>query len=218
MMSEAIKTQVLLNKDHDMAYYLEAAETEMNDNGTFQSINLNSYYDQEKIISPRNLIDIMKSVTPRISMINRVIHRNFRAAPQFLLTGVRTGALLESMQSWIVKVLGATQAEGGYVSEQAGSFAKQTILVSPAITDNKVYSLYKAPSDNLSRTVMIDFVYKPLYIIEEITNSMKRTFVKSRTAIELCRPEALGCLEIQGMDDILGPDYSTAKNIVNEVL
>lgn len=44
------------------------------------------------------------------------------------------------------------------------------------------------------------------------------TFVKSRTAIELCTPHAIGCLTITGMNDILGPDYRTASNVANEVL
>ena len=216
-MSEAIKTQILLNKDWDLAYFLEAAEVEMNDNGTYQSINLGTYFDNSGVISPRNLVDIMKSVTPRISMVNTVIFRNFRAEPQFLLTGLRTGSLLKTMQTWVTNMQNMTNGEVGYVAETA-SFAKQTILMSPAISDEKIYPIYKAPNDNLSRSVLIDFIYKPIYIIEEITNSMKRTFVKSRTAMELCATHAIGCINVSGLNNILGPDYRTAANIVGEKL
>lgn len=216
-MSEAIKTQILLNKDHDLSYFLNAAEVEMNDNGTFQNINLGTYFDQAGVMSPRNLIDIMKTVTPRIAMVNTVIFRNFRAEPQYLLTGLRTGALLKSMQDFVVRMPNMTDGEGGYVADTA-SFAKQTILMSPAIDDEKIYQVYKAPSDNLSRSVIIDFIYKPIYIIEEITNSMKRTFVKSRTAIELCATHALGCVNVAGLNDILGPDYRSAANVLGEKL
>ncbi len=216
-MSEAIKTQILLNKDHDLAYFLNSAEIEMNDNGTFQNINLGTYFDQAGVMSPRNLIDIMKTVTPRIAMVNTVIFRNFRAEPQYLLTGLRTGALLKSMQDFVVRMPNMTDGEGGYVADTA-SFAKQTILMSPAIDDEKIYQVYKAPSDNLSRSVIIDFIYKPIYIIEEITNSMKRTFVKSRTAIELCATHALGCVNVSGLNDILGPDYRSAANVIGEKL
>jgi len=205
-MSEAIKTQILLNKDWDLAYFLEAAEPELAYWGAAQAINITKFADTEGILSPRNIIDIFKSVSPRIAMINRVIHRNFRAVPQFLVTGLRTGALLESMQDWATNIPSMSQGEAGYTASAGLSFLKQTVLTSPAISDNKIYPVYKAPGDNLSRAVIIDFVYKPLYIIEEITNSMKRTFVKSRSALEVCTPQAIGVLEIQGMEDFLGPE------------
>jgi len=136
-------------------------------------------------------------------MNNRIIHRNFRATPQFLVTGLRTGALLESMQQWVTNISSYTQGESGYQGESA-QFMKQTILTSPAIGDNKIYQVYKAPGDNLSRAVIIDFVYKPLYIVEEITNSVKRTFVKSRTALEVCQTHAIGCVTVDGLDIFLG--------------
>lgn len=216
-MSEAIKQQIVLNKDFDMAYFLEAAEPEMASNGTVQTINFSKYMDQQGILSPRSLIDVMRSIAPRINMVNTVIHRNFRAEPQFLVTGLRTGALLKSLQQMYSSVTNPMEGSLGF-STQAGSVMKQTVLMSPAINDEKIYSIYKAPNDNLSRSVLIDFIYKPLYIIEEITNSVKRTFVKSRTAIELCSPHAVGCIQLTGMNDILGSDYRQASNIANEVL
>lgn len=204
-MSEAIKAQILLNKDWDLAYFLEANESEMAYWGAVQNINVTNFNDTGAIISPHTIQDIFKSIVPRIAMVNRVIHRNFRATPQFLITGLRTGALLESMQKWVANVPNFTQGEVGYQTE-SGSIMKQTILTSPAINDNKIYAAYKAPGDNLSRSVIIDFVYKPLYIIEEITNSMKRTFVKSRTALEVCTPQALGVINVEGLEDFLGPE------------
>ena len=217
-MSEAIKAQILLNKDFDLAYFLEAAETEMSANGTFQNINLGNYYrDGAGIMQPRVLTDIMSSVIPRVAMVNRVIHRNFRAEPQFLLTGLRTGAMLESMQKWISRITNMTDGQGAYIDE-SGTISKQTILTSPAISDESIYPVYKAPNDNLSRAVFIDFIYKPLYIIEEITNSIKRTFVKSRTAMELCNPTATGCVKVTGLADLLGPDYNMAENVRNQTI
>lgn len=204
-MSEAIKAQILLNKDHDLAYFLEANESEMSYWGAVQDINITNFNDTGAIISPHTIVDIFKSIVPRIAMVNRVIHRNFRATPQFLITGLRTGALLESMQNWVANIPSFTQGDVGYQT-QSGSVMKQTILTSPAINDNKIYAAYKAPGDNLSRSVIIDFVYKPLYIIEEITNSVKRTFVKSRTALEVCTPQALGVINVSGLEDFLGPD------------
>ena len=204
-MSEAIKAQMLLNKDWDLAYFLEANESEMAYWGSTQTINLTNFNDTGAIISPHRIDDIFRALAPRIAMVNRVIHRNFRATPQFLITGLRTGALLESMQRYVTTITNYTQGEAGYQTE-TGAVMKQTILTSPAIGDNKIYAAYKAPGDNLSRSVIIDFVYKPLYIVEEITNSVKRTFVKSRTALEVCTPQALGVINVEGMDDFLGPE------------
>jgi hypothetical protein len=174
--------------------------------GAAQSINVTRFADQEGIISPRTIIDIFKSISPRIAMVNRVIHRNFRAVPQFLLTGMRTGAMLESMQQWTTSMTNYSSGEAGYISNQSSSLIKQTVLTSPAISDNKIYTIYKAPGDNLSRACIIDFIYKPLYIIEEITNSVKRTFVKSRTALEICATHATGVIHVEGLDDFLGPE------------
>lgn len=204
-MSEAIKTQILLNKDWDLSYFLEANESEIAYWGAKQDVNLSPFFDGEGVISPRSTVDIFKTISPRIAMNNRIIHRNFRATPQFLVTGLRTGALLESMQNWVSNVGSMTQGEVGYQGESA-QFMKQTVLTSPAISDNKIYQVYKAPGDNLSRAVIIDFVYKPLYIVEEITNSVKRTFVKSRTALEVCTPHAIGCVDVAGLDTFLGAE------------
>ena len=157
-MSEAIKQQIVLNKDFDMAYFLEAAEPEMASNGTVQTINFSKYMDQQGILSPRSLIDVMRSIAPRINMVNTVIHRNFRAEPQFLVTGLRTGALLKSLQQMYSSVTNPMEGSLGF-STQAGSVMKQTVLMSPAINDEKIYSIYKAPHDNLSRSVLIDFIY-----------------------------------------------------------
>jgi hypothetical protein len=194
----------------DIAYFLSANETEMNSNGAAQTINLASYFDLANITSPRSTQDIMQAVVPRIAAVNRVIERNFRAAPQFLLTGLETATLLESLQEFAVNMASVSKGNAGF-SAAASGFRNQTILYSPAISNEKIYPLYKAPNDTLSKSVLIDFVYKPLYIVEEITNSQKRTFVKSRTAIELCRPEACGVITVSGLSDLIGviPDAST---------
>lgn len=54
-MSEVIKTQILLNKDWDISYFLGAAESEMAANGATQTINLSAYFDAAQITSPANV-------------------------------------------------------------------------------------------------------------------------------------------------------------------
>jgi len=43
-LSEAIKRQILLNKDADLAFFLKAAEADMAANGTKESLDLTEYY------------------------------------------------------------------------------------------------------------------------------------------------------------------------------
>ncbi|MBC8553598.1 MAG: hypothetical protein H8D23_28620 [Candidatus Brocadiales bacterium] len=69
--------------------------------------------------------------------------------------------------------------------------------------------VYKAQTDDLSRTAIADIIYKPLYIVEEITNSMKRTFVKSRTTLEFTALDALGVVTISGYEDFLTTSIPT---------
>ena len=201
--SEAIKTQILLNKDHDIAYFLTAAESEMSDWGASQTLDMSDLYDGGSITVPATITDIFKSVVPRIAIVNRIIQQNFGATPQYLLTGLNTSAILESLQQYATNFFDSNKGDFGFVGN-AAAFSKQTILYSPAISDSKIYPIYKAPADNLSRSVLIDLVYKPLYIVEEITNSLKRTFVKSRTAIEISDTRAVGVITVSGTDEILG--------------
>jgi len=201
--SEAIKTQILLNKDHDIAYFLTAAEAEMSDWGASQALDMSDFYDGGSVTVPATVSDVFKSVVPRIAIVNRVIQQNFGASPQYLLTGLNTSAILESLQQYATNFFDSNKGDFGFIGN-AAAFSKQTILYSPAISDSKIYPIYKAPADNLSRSVLIDLVYKPLYIVEEITNSLKRTFVKSRTAIEISDTRAVGVITVSGTDEILG--------------
>lgn len=202
-MSEAIKTQIMLNKDHDIAFFLEAAEAEMTTLGAKQTLDMSTFYDGGSVTVPASVADVFKALVPRIAIINRTIFSNFGATPQFLLTGLNTSAVLECLQNYAVNMTDTNKGDFGFVGE-AAAFSKQKILFSPAIGDSKIYPIYKAPADNLSRSVLIDLIYKPLFIVEEITNSLKRTFVKSRTAVEVCDTRAVGVIEVSGTDEILG--------------
>ena len=202
-MSEAIKTQIMLNKDHDIAFFLNAAEAEMATLGASQTLDMSSFYDSSSITVPASVADVFKALVPRIAIVNRTIFANFGATPQFLLTGLNTSAILECLQNYAVNMNDTSKGDFGFVGE-AAAFSKQRILFSPAIDDSKIYPIYKAPADNLSRSVLIDLIYKPLFIVEEVTNSLKRTFVKSRTAVEVCDTRAVGVVTVTGTSEILG--------------
>jgi len=195
-LSSAIKQQILLNKDFDIAYFLQAAEADMLALGASATVDLALYAaGGGKGFTPESPVDIFKGVLPAIATINNAVRRNHRADPQFLVTGYRAGAMLQSLQSASFNSMDSKNGEFGQ-SGNSISFRKQTVVTSAAVANDTIYAVYKAPSDDLSRAAIVDLVYQPLYIVTETTNSVQRSFVKSRTAIELARPEAVGVVKL----------------------
>ena len=95
----------------------------------------------------------------------------------------------------------------GWAGETA-QFLKLKILESFSIdangNSNKMYLLTKAPEHQLEKTIIADLVYQPLYITNEITNSLQKNYVRSRTLVHLCRTDGIACIEVQGTNGILG--------------
>jgi hypothetical protein len=211
-LSMGIKTQMLLNKDQDLAYFLGKYEADMRSNGAAAFCDLEAFNNASGSFTPSNITDIFKGVVPFITALTRRIHKNFRGAPQYILAGERTAAILESLQSWEAAMPGMNAGSFGANNESnIISFRKQTILCCNALPEGKIYLVYKAAGDDLARTAIADIVYKPLFMVDEITNSMKRTFVKSRTALEVTAPEALGVIYVDGYNKYLANtgDYGT---------
>lgn len=204
-LSMAIKNQMLYNKDYDLAYYLGMYEPEYKAFGSYSTFDMGNYVASSGSFSPSNILDIFKGIIPSITTVNRNIRKVFRAEPQYLIAGMHTASLLESLQSFMVGFQDTKMGDAGFSSQNAAiDFRKQRILACDPIPDNKIYAVYRAPNDDLTRTAIVDLIYKPLYIIEEIDNSQRRTFVKSRTAIELTAPEAIGCIEMKNYEQWLG--------------
>lgn len=169
----AIKTQILLNKDFDLAYYLRANEPEMIANGSFSTFDVDYFKDMNNHISPNSYLDIFKGIIPKISIVNRNIRKVFRADPQFLVAGMKSAAMLESLQQYAISYpdtftgqIGYSQSNNTVHGTSNVDFRKQTILYCDAIPEDKLYVVYRAPSDDLTRTAIVDLIYKPLYVIE----------------------------------------------------
>lgn len=203
-LSEAIRLQMLLNKDFDLSYYLQAHEPEMAANQAALSLNFEQFKIGGGDYQPNNVLDVFKSIVPMISSIRRKVRQNFRADPQYILAGLKTASVLESLQDYLVNFSETRRAEAGFAGNSNIGFSKMKVLHSDVIPENKVYVIYKPTGDDLSRSVLIDLVYKPLYMIEEVTNSVKRTFVRSRSALEVVNPDALGVITLSGYEDMLG--------------
>ena len=210
-LSMAIKTQMLLNKDQDLAYFLNAYKPIFAANGAAATCDLESFTTNavNPQFTPANIMDVFKGVIPFITSTTRRIHRNFRAAPQYLVAGEKTAAILESLQDYVVRVPGMNYGEMGARESNVINFKKQTVLACNALPENEIFLVYKAATDDLSRTAIADIIYKPLFIVEEITNSMKRTFVKSRTTLEFTSLDAMGVVTISGYEDFLTTSIPT---------
>ena len=168
-LSMAIKNQILYNKEADLAYYLRVHEPVFNTNGSAAKYDMDAYTHSGGTgdFAPSNVLDIFKGVIPHITTVNRNIRKIFRADPQYIVAGSSTASLLESLQSYMVGFQSHSHGEAGFSSQNSMiDFRKQRILASSMIGDDKIYIVYRAPSDDLSRTAIADIIYKPLYILE----------------------------------------------------
>jgi len=200
-LSEAIKRQIMLNKDTDLAYFLLAAEADMITNGTSLTMTLGNYDTTGGRFQPENIIDVFKAVIPRIAILMGTIRRNFNLYPTYMVAGLKTAALLRSLQTIAMAMPGIGQGDAnfGWTGDTA-SFLKMKVLESNAIGEGKIYLSTKAPNDALEKSTIIDLIYQPIYIVTEVTDGNTRNFVKARTLIEIARTDGLGVINIAGMD------------------
>lgn len=234
--SEAIKNQILLNRDHDICNLLRSVEPELKTMNTYETLDFQIFRDTRSMLSPGFIGSIFQTIAPRISIVSRHIYINNNVIPQFILTGIRAAAVLEQLQEFAVTLPSYRQGLVGFDNLHAMNihvnvFLKNIILSSPALDDDKLYLIYKpddltiktdqnpevsklAMEDRLRSTVLANVIYKPLYIVEEITNSVKRTFIRSRTTLELFRPEGVGCINIRGLRDILTSNPEVEKLVM----
>ncbi len=147
-------------------------------------------------------MDILKGITPKIATLMGIIYKNFNMYPSYLVTGLKSAALLRSLQDMMVS-LPSRQGELGWTGSNA-QFLKLKVLESSAISDNKMYLSTKAPSNALEKTTIVDLIYNPLYIVKETTDGNTRHFVRARTMIEIARTEGLGLLTVNNLNTFIG--------------
>ncbi|MFW6219365.1 MAG: hypothetical protein ACOC33_00725 [bacterium] len=200
-LSEAIKRQVLLNKDQDLAYFLEAAEPDMEANGTSMTINFDDFTNAGGHFDPNNVMQLMQNLTPRVATIISYIRRNYNMYPSYIVAGVNTASLLRSMQDMAVSMPNLSGQLGW--SGTSGSFLKMRVLESAALPEDRFYVSTKAPQNALEKSTILDLIYQPLYIIQEVDQGNMLTFVRSRTMIEVARTDGLGVIKCNDLTRIL---------------
>jgi hypothetical protein len=151
--------------------------------------------------APRTPIDVFKSIIPHISTLMGVINKNFRMYPTYIVAGMKTAAMLRSLQDMMVNLPGR---EGGVGFTGTNSqFLKLKILEAFSADEGKIYLTTKAPPNALEKATLLDLIYQPLYIVKEITDGATRNYVRSRTMVEVARTDGLGCLEILNAENYL---------------
>lgn len=102
----------------------------------------------------------------------------------------------------------STQQGGLGWSGSDAQFLKLKILESFAIdansASNRMYLTTKAPDNQLEKASIIDIVYNPLYIINEVTHGQTKSYVRSRTLIEVARTDGIACINVTGTENIIG--------------
>lgn len=153
---------------YDLAYFLSAAETDIASNGSFLTVDLDDYLYTGGDYQPNNVMDVMKAVVPRFSTLVSTIKSNFQMYPTYCVTGMKTAALLRSLQEMMV-TMGSQRGDMGW-SGGTAQFMKLKILESYAIGNDRIYLSTKAPDNDLSKTAIADLIYNPLYIVPEVTD------------------------------------------------
>ena len=119
---------------------------------------------------------------------------------QYLVCGIDTAAVLKSMQEFAIRMDGMN-GEMGFTGS-GGSFGKLEIIESYAVRPDLIHLITEAPTLGQSSIVLV--LYKPLYIINETTNSIRRTFLKSRSWCGIVDSSKLGIIELQNYTPYFG--------------
>lgn len=207
----AIKNQIMKNKDYDLAQVLVDNEIEYKRHGSFFTFDMANYRDMHAMLSPNNIIDLFACIIPTLIACNKVVYRNFNAEPQFYLCGMDTCTMLESLQHYKVSMtnqytgdIGSSSSSGlGVSNNQSIAFNSKKILYSMHLPTDKIYTVYKTSDSDLSRTVIADIVFKGIYLTEEMQQGNKLTIISTRTAIEILRPDAIGCVQVKNYEEFL---------------
>lgn len=164
------------------------------------TIDLDNYKGDSNY-KPTTPIDVFKSVIPHISMLMGIIKKNYQMYPTYLIAGIKTAAMLRSLQEMMINL---PDSKGGMgFGGTTAQFLKLKILEATCADDSKIYLTTKAPANSLEKSSIIDLIYQPLYIVKEITDGATRNYVRARTMIEIARTDGMGCIEIENIDNYI---------------
>jgi len=196
-----VKDQIKLNRDYEIADLLEGNMPFAQTIGQVVNIDMSVFADAGGAgLRPVVTQDIFKNIVPPLNALMERMRRQNNMEVQYLVVGIDTAAILKSLQEFAIRFDGMNGQTG--MTGTAGAFAKLDIVESYAVRPDLIHLITEAPTLGQSSLVMV--MYKPLYIITETTNSIRRTFIKSRTWMGVVRPEGLGTIVLQNYDPYFG--------------
>ena len=209
-LSTAIKGQLLLNRDHDISNLLKSAIPDTKLNHTYEELQFVPIFDTNGYLSPGYYQSIAQLLIPKISLIARYMYYNTTLLPTYILCGIKTSVVLEALQEFIITYPQMRAGLAGYNNKYGdktinrSSFRSYKIIMSHAIPEDDLYLLYKPTSkDEEVYSNIVNFIYKPLYLVEEITNSQKRIFIKTRNTVELLNTSTIGYIHLPDINEYL---------------
>ena len=197
-----VKDQIKLNRDYEIADLLESNIPAAKTYGHYREISLAAVGGivDATGTKPASVQDIFKNIIPVLIALQEKIRKSTRFEIKYLVTGIDTAAVLKSMQNFAVKFEGL-EGETGFSSE-ASSFSKLEVITSHAVGDDLIHLIPK--SESLAQSSIVEISHKPLYVITETTDSVKRSFIKSRNWIGIVRNEAIGTIKLTNYGSLIG--------------
>ena len=199
-----VKDQIKLNRDFEIADLLESNITFAETIGQVVTIDMTAFAGGtpggSAGLRPVITQDVFKNIIPPMNALMERMRRQNNMEVQYLVVGIDTAAILKSLQEFAIRFDGMNGQTG--MTGSAGAFAKLEIVESYAVRADLIHLVTEAPTLGQSSLVMV--MYKPLYIITETTNSIRRTFIKSRTWMGIVRPEGLGTIVLENYDPYFG--------------
>ena len=193
-----VKQQIKLNRDFEIAEILESNIPYVKNVGQYREVDFTQFIGAD--FKAANVTDVFKNVIPAIMSLVEKMRRTNNMEVQYLACGIDVAAILKSLQDYAVrmdKFEGTAGLKGGAVAD----FTKLQIVESYAIAPELIHLIVANPT--LSQSTIVMVTYKPLYILLSVDNSIKRTFIKSRTWLGLVRQEGHGVIKLVNYERFL---------------
>jgi len=194
-----VKDQIKLNRDWEIADLLESNVPAAKKYGHYREIDLSTVASATDT-KPGSVQDIFKNIIPVLIGLQEKIRKSTRMEIRYLVTGINSASVLKSLQQFAIK-MDKYEGEGGFKGE-VGNLSKLEIITSHAVGDEYIHLVPK--SESLAQSTIVEVSHKPLYVITETTDSVNRSFIKSRNWIGIVRNESLGVIKLIGYEAALG--------------
>lgn len=214
---DTISLQLVYNDDREIYNTIRDNINEIKAFNLFRQFNLRDYMASGTVLSSESMYNLIEPISPRIIYIARRIFDYSGHYPTYIICNSKLASLLESFQRFIPYFESYREAKIDlkvsrlYEQEKVKEEYEFKVLTSPIIPedDNNLYMISRPViidvdnKEDLNQYVLLKFVYQPVYVISEITHSVLTTFVRSRNAYRLVKPEACGIIEVSGTELII---------------